>query len=390
MPERLTTDLTFYEFFAGGGMARLGLGARWRCLFANDIDENKAACYRSNFPAGELRVTDIATVTVDDLPGSADMAWASFPCQDLSLAGNGAGLSGERSGTFWPFWRLVRDLAKRDRAPRVVVLENVCGALRSHRGKDFATICEALAASRYRFGAVVLDAVAFLPQSRPRLFIIAHRKDLPLPSGLTASTPDLRWTPPALLEGHSKLSQVPSSQWVWWTLPAARAKPRLFSALIEDAPHDVAWHSPEETAYLLSLMSDLNRAKVETQKALSRRSDQPIVGAIYKRTRTDQTGRKCQRAEVRFDDIAGCLRTPVGGSSRQTIIVIQRAHVSSRLLSSREAARLMGLPESYVLPKRYNDAYHVIGDGLAVPVVRHLAEHLLEPLLSSRTSAKAA
>ena len=97
---------------------------------------------------------------------------------------------------------------------------------------------------------------------------------------------------------------------------------------------------------------------------------------------------KVQRAEIRFDDVAGCLRTPVGGSSRQTIMVIEGKRVRSRLLSPREAARLMGLPDAYALPKNYNDAYHLAGDGVAVPVVRFLAEHVLEPLLAAASAVE--
>jgi DNA (cytosine-5)-methyltransferase 1 len=109
-----------------------------------------------------------------------------------------------------------------------------------------------------------------------------------------------------------------------------------------------------------------------------------MVGAVYKRTRLDETGSKIQRAEVRFDDIAGCLRTPAGGSSRQVIIVVDGRSVTSRLISSRETARLMGLSNSYVLPENYNEAYHLTGDGVVVPVVRHLAAHLFEPILATR------
>jgi DNA (cytosine-5)-methyltransferase 1 len=113
-----------------------------------------------------------------------------------------------------------------------------------------------------------------------------------------------------------------------------------------------------------------------------------MVGGIYRRTRTDGEGAKVQRAEIRFDDIAGRLRTPAGGSSRQSIMIVQRGMVRSRLLSPREAARLMGLPEDYVLPENYNQAYHLVGDGVAVPVIRFLAAHLLEPILASRRHAK--
>jgi DNA (cytosine-5)-methyltransferase 1 len=134
------------------------------------------------------------------------------------------------------------------------------------------------------------------------------------------------------------------------------------------------------------MMSPINRAKVESAKSEGRR----IVGTIYKRTRRDENGAKVQRAEVRFDDVSGCLRTPVGGSSRQTVIVVEGKSVRSRLLSAREAARLMGLSDSYQLPSNYNDAYHLVGDGLVLPVVRHLAEHLLEPVLSAATLAERA
>ncbi len=152
-------------------MARAGLGPNWRCTFANDIDAEKADCYTANWGAEHLKIDDVAKLKPEELPGRADLAWASFPCQDLSLAGNGAGLEGRRSGTFWSFWALVRALSAEGRAPVIIVLENVCGALTSRGGEDFAEISEALATEGYRFGAVVIDAAHFIPQSRPRLFI---------------------------------------------------------------------------------------------------------------------------------------------------------------------------------------------------------------------------
>src|SRR5579883_458816 len=169
---------TFYEFFAGGGMARLGLGPTWRCTFANEWSEKKAASYRSFFGDQELIVEDVARLSLEDLPGSPDLVWGSFPCQDLSLAGAGFGLAGTRSGTFKPFWNLVRGMVAAGRGPRIVVLENVIGALSSHNGKDFTTITAALADEGYRVGAVVMDAIRFLPQSRPRLFFVGVSQKL--------------------------------------------------------------------------------------------------------------------------------------------------------------------------------------------------------------------
>ena len=174
--EKVTSN--YYEFFSGAGMARAGLGDQWRCLFANDIDAKKAATYARNWGGAQLLCGDINDVTADLLPGYADLAWASFPCQDLSLAGSGAGLDGERSGTFWAFWRLMQDLDDESRAPGVIVLENVCGTLTSHGGRDFKAICRALRDGGYRYGPLVVDAALFLPQSRPRLLIVAVRKGL--------------------------------------------------------------------------------------------------------------------------------------------------------------------------------------------------------------------
>jgi DNA (cytosine-5)-methyltransferase 1 len=263
----------------------------------------------------------------------------------------------------------------------MVVLENVCGALTSHGGKDFAAIGAALAGGGYRFGALVMDAVRFVPQSRPRLFVVAMRKERAIPPHLPSPEPGPLWHPPNLVNAYEKLSERSKDAWVWWSLPAPPARRLRFADVIEDEPQGVSWHTPAETERLLSLMSPINRKKVEQAMRMGKR----MVGGIYKRTRKDENGSRVQRAEVRFDDVAGCLRTPVGGSSRQIIMIVEGKKVRTRLLAPREGARLMGLPDTYKLPANYNDAYHLAGDGVVVPVVRFLAAHLLEPLLAGGT-----
>lgn len=369
----------FYEFFAGGGMARAGLGPHWKCLFANDFDLKKSRVYEKHWGPGFLKTADIKSLTTDDLPGRADLVWGSFPCQDLSLAGGGAGLKGERSGTFWPFWTLIKALGKDNRAPKVIVLENVCGTLTSHGGKDFTAICSAFEQEGYRCGAVVMDAALFLPQSRPRLFIVGVRHALEIPKSLVAE-PSATWHSRALRTAFERLPTKAKKNWVWWNIPKPLGHKLRFADLVEENPKSVAWHTPGETRQLLAMMSGINLAKVEEAKKAGRL----VVGTVYKRTRSDTAGSKVQRAEVRFDDVAGCLRTPAGGSSRQLIIVVNGRSVKSRLISSRETARLMGLPDNYELPESYNEAYHLTGDGVVVPVVRHLAANLLEPLIKAR------
>lgn len=361
----MSRPLTFYEFFAGGGMARLGLGGSWRCLFANDFDPVKVATYRANFGDEDIREGDVWQLSADDLPGQADLAWASSPCQDFSLAGARAGLQGGRSSAFFGFWRLIEALNAEDRAPRAIVIENVVGLLTSHGGKDFEALCRALSAQGYRFGALEIDASRFTPQSRPRVFVIASRDVRP---DLIGDSP-FHTTP--VRGAFEKLPAELQADWCWWHVPTPPARNTSLAAILEDA----RWRPEQDTSRLLSLMAPAHRARLA----------EGSVGAVFRRTRADG-----QRAEVRTDGLAGCLRTPRGGSSRQTIVAVKDGKVRSRLLTPREGARLMGLPEGYQLPKATTAALHVVGDGVAVPVVRWLAEHLLGPLLGEVSSAVAA
>ncbi|MDD2859506.1 MAG: DNA cytosine methyltransferase [Acidiphilium sp.] len=371
---------TFYEFFAGGGMARAGLGKQWSCLFANDFDPKKVESYVGNWGSTAMVPGDVASIETSAIPGHAGLAWASFPCQDLSLAGAGAGLDGDRSGTFWAFWGHIRRMKKSNRTPKIIVLENVCGALTSNEGADFRAIAAAMSGIGYRMGALVINASRFVPQSRPRLFIIGVAKSHRVPDDLVSDAPIPAWHPASLVDAVSGLSGAIRNTWLWWNLPEPPARTTIFADLIEEKPRGVSWHSKDETDRLLSMMTPRNFAKVELALSARRR----MVGTIYRRTRADgPNGSRVQRAEIRCDEIAGCLRTPLGGSSRQTIMVIENGIVRSRLISPRETARLMGLPESYILPTNYNDAYHLTGDGLVVPVVAYLARNLIEPLVDT-------
>ena len=189
----------------------------------------------------------------------------------------------------------------------------------------------------------------------------------------------------ALQRAFDRVSKALLKEMVCCNVPPPPRRNETFADLVEENPTSVKWHTDAERDQILGMMSAINMAKVEAAKRAGRR----MVGCVYKRTRVDDRGVKIQRAEVRFDDVAGCLRTPAGGSSRQVILVVDGKKVRSRLISARETARLMGLDEDYKLPKTYNEAYHLTGDGVAVHVVRHLAEHIFEPLLGLQETAQA-
>jgi DNA (cytosine-5)-methyltransferase 1 len=368
---------SFYEFFAGGGMARVGLGPGWTCLIANDIDPAKAGAYAANFGSGELRLGDVWDLQARELPGRADLAWASSPCQDVSLAGAREGLSGRRSSAFWGFWRLIGQLEAEGRAPRAIGIENVTGLLSSHGGADFAAICAALAGGGYRFGAMEIDAALFTPQSRPRMFLIAMKDP---PPGLLAEHPG-PFQPAAVRQAFERLAPELKAGWLWWRLPPPASRNPVLADLLE-SDAETAWLDPARTRALVALMAPLHRARLEEALAAGERR----IGTAFRRTRIED-GQRVQRAEIRFDGAAGCLRTPAGGSSRQFVLVAERGELKARLLSPREAARLMGLPDEYRLPASATAALHVAGDGVVASVVRHIAAHLLEPALAPERAA---
>lgn len=370
--EKQSSQFGFYEFFAGVGLAGLGLGDAWACLWANDIDRRKAEIYEKNFGAGSIRIDNVSNVRGSEIPDEAQLAWASFPCQDLSLAGWRRGMTAKHSGAFWEFWRIIRELREEGRAPKLLTIENVIGLL---YGDSFTGLCEALASLGYRFGAVVIDARHFVPQSRPRIFMAAVDESIDV-SGLTLAQPPAI---PSIWHTHKLLGNVKAfdpnlrKSWIWWNLPkTAENRIPLAEMITEPDRHDPGWFSDREVSRLLGLMNDRHRQKIEDAKT---KNEGITVLTVYKRIRQGE-----QRAEVRDDHVSGCLRAPGGGSSRQTMVVIQGGTVRARLMNRRELARLMGAPDAFWLPEHYNNTYRAMGDAVAVPAVRWLSEHLLTPL----------
>ncbi|GLK48982.1 DNA (cytosine-5-)-methyltransferase [Brevundimonas intermedia] len=346
--------------------------------FANDMDAAKGRAFVANHPDTPFRLGDVWSLIPDDLPGAPDLAWASSPCQDVSLAGARGGLEAGRSGAFWGFWRLIQGLADQDRAPRVIVLENVIGLLTSGEGRDFAAVCTAMAQAGYRVGALEMDAAHWLPQSRPRLFVVAMR-DAALDGAPQTSAPSGPFHSPRLRAAHARLPQAVRDAWAWWSLPVPPRRNLDLDALLEP---DSAVDWLEDGDAVLALAAPLHRARIEAAVASGRR----MVGAAYRRVRTEK-GVKTQRLEIRFDGLAGCLRTPAGGSSRQYVVVCDGGRARVRRLTGREAARLMGLSDDYRLPPSESAALKLMGDAVAVPVVRALTEGLLLPALTAHRAA---
>jgi DNA (cytosine-5)-methyltransferase 1 len=171
------------------------------------------------------------------------------------LAGGGAGLKGERSGTFYPFWGVITGLIDDNRAPKIVAIENVCGTLTSHGGRDFEAICRTFADAGYRYGPLIINASLFLPQSRPRLFVIGVRQDVTIDPSPFSPEPIEPFHTRGLRRAVEKVSARYRKKMLWWNLPTPPRRKITFADIIEDNPSSVEWHTAAETKQIRAKMS---------------------------------------------------------------------------------------------------------------------------------------
>lgn len=350
------TKPTCLDFFAGSGLVAEGLKEFFQTVWANDFCKKKAKVFCANHGKEIFHLGSIEHIHGKDVP-SALLSWGSFPCQDLSLAGNMGGLSSSRSGLVWEWLRVMDELPEK---PPLVVAENVVGLISSAKGEHYRKLHNALVERGYKVGAVVLDASYWVPQSRKRVFVIAV--DNRLPTGqFEMDHPN--WShPESIIRVANGLKN-----WLWWNLPKPKTRKSKLDDVVDfTAPCD----EPAKQERLLSLIPEKHREKM---KIASKNGNNAFPG--YKRIRHGQ-----QVLELRFDGVAGCLRTPGGGSSRQFLVINEDSSIKTRLLTVRETAALMGARKSYKIPGTYNDGYKAMGDAVAVPVSRYLAEKLLFPL----------
>jgi DNA (cytosine-5)-methyltransferase 1 len=370
---------TVAEFFAGIGLMRLGLERQgWRIAFANDIDPRKEAMYAGHFRDAEPHfvLDDVHAVSAEAIP-YVTLATASFPCTDLSLAGARGGIHVRESSAFWGFTRALEELGAR--RPPLVLLENVTGFLTSHGGADFRVAMQELNRLGYSVDAFILDAARFVPQSRQRLFVIGVQDDLygdsaasSLPVPLVS---DVR--PRALAE--YMLAHQDAISWRVRPLPPMPALSGTLTDVLEDLPpNHPMWWSAERATYLLGQMSPAHRAIAEAMIAGAEWS----YGTVFRRMRAGRS-----MAELRTDGVAGCLRTPKGGSAKQILFKAGRGEYHARLLAPREAARLMGA-DNYTLPDSLDASYFGFGDAVCVPVIEWIATHYLSPLVNELIRGK--
>jgi DNA (cytosine-5)-methyltransferase 1 len=369
--DNLDVSLTVSEYFAGIGLVRMGLEpCGWRVIFANDISEKKFEMYKAFFPDAEqhYKIGNVFDLNPTDVPATI-LATCSFPCIDLSLAGNMNGINGKHSSAFWGFVKSLK--AQGDASPPIILVENVPGWLYSNKGTDFRLTVQALNKLGYACDVCVLDALRFMPQSRKRVFLIGTK--LPVfienvnliinrENSLSSDTlrkslianQDLRWF----------YTELPS--------PPPLRKSGLLEIIEQMDDNDKRWWKEDEVKRHFDMMSKSHQQIVN----LLMDNNSTSYRTFYRRRREGQ-----QRAEVRSDNVAGCLRTAVGGSGKQFLIKTGKGQLKMRTMTPREYARLQGVPDNYPIRVNGVQALTGFGDAVCVSVITWLAQNVLNPLV---------
>ena len=377
--------MNFVEFFAGVGLVREGLSPDgWECVWANDISPDKKETYVRNYGERDFFLDDVWNVvkTPSLIPDNAFLYTASFPCTDLSVAGGRAGLAGSESGTLNAVLEIISLKKQNGTHPKVVLLENVKGFLTSHKGMDVAGTVKIFSDLGYYVDLIELDAYFFTPQSRSRVFLVAveaeiaasvmciKKRDSILDDwwAVFDENPDLR-----SVKVKNIVKQNESLNWGLFNIPTPQRTTLVLDDVIETGIEEESslWWNDERKEHLFNQMSESHQTILREMSSQQRYS----FGTVYRRMRKGKS-----TAELRTDGVAGCLRTPRGGSSKQILIRAGFGGWRVRLLTSREYARLQGVRDDFVLPENANKGYFAMGDGVCVPVIQYLSNLVLTPL----------
>ncbi len=366
--------LTVAEYFAGIGLMRMGLEPLgWQVLWANDISAKKYEMYKGFFPDADDHyvIGDIFEIDSASVPQTT-LATCSFPCIDLSLAGNMNGISGEHSSAFWGFISVLQ--AQGESAPPLVLIENVPGWLYSNKGADFRVTIQALNKLGYACDVFTLDALRFTPQSRLRVFVVGTR----LPSDNKKISLILD-RPPALLSDRLRKSIFANLDLNWFYNDLPAPPPRRtggLSEIIEQMDDtDERWWDNSEVKRHLEMMEPSHYGRVVQHI----QNKEATYRTFFRRRRKGQ-----QRAEVRPDDLSGCLRTAVGGSGKQFLIKVRNGQIKMRAMTPREYARLQGVPDNCPIKVNGVQALTGFGDAVCVPAISWIARYILKPLVEKQ------
>lgn len=272
---------------------------------------------------------------------------------------------------FWGFIRVLK--AQGEFAPPLVLVENVPGWLYSNKSADFRVTVQALNELGYACDIFTLDALRFTPQSRLRIFLVGAKNQV------SDQGPGLILKRPRSLLSDRLKKSILANQDLGWFYIEIPELPSLCTRGLSDIVEpmddsDSRWWSEEEVKRHLNMMEKSHYERVSQLV----KNEQVVYRTFFRRRRKGQ-----QRAEVRHDDLSGCLRTAVGGSGKQFLIKTGQGSLKMRTMTPREYARLQGVPDEYPITVDGVQALTGFGDAVCVPAITWIAENALHPLVEN-------
>jgi DNA (cytosine-5)-methyltransferase 1 len=337
----LTASFTFIDLFAGiGGLRKAFETIGGQCVFTSEWDDACRRTYHANFSCAHPMFGDIRAVDLASMP-SYDLLLAGFPCQPFSIAGVSKknslgrphGFHCDTQGTL--FFNVAQMLERHK--PKAFLLENVKNLISHDSGRTFKVILRTLREELgYQVDYRVIDAQAYVPQHRERIFIVGFKTELGF-SLRDVNVPEVG--------------------------------PKLRSIL-----HPEDGSEPPEPPYTSG-----PRAEVSTKYTLSDRLWSYLQAYAEKHK---AKGNGFGYSLFGPNDVARTLSARYYKDGSE--ILVKQDGRNPRRLTPRECARIMGFGDDFQIPVSDTQAYKQFGNSVVVPVIKSVAEYM-QPLLVGDT-----
>ena len=336
------SDFTFIDLFAGIGGMRIGFEEHGgKCVFTSEWDNHAQKTYHANFHDGHAIAGDITKIDVADIPDH-DVLLAGFPCQPFSIAGVSKknaigqphGFECKTQGTL--FFDVARIIAAKQ--PHAFLLENVKNLVSHDRGNTFKVIRDVLENELgYQITWKVINGKHFVPQSRERILIVGFREK----TGFDWDAIPF----PDLADPSNVLARILHRE--------------------DGTEKDV-----DEGRFLSTENKVLDKYTL-TDNLWA------YLQAYAQKHKAKGNGFGC--SVVTSDDTARTLSARYYKDGSE-ILISRGQSKNPRRLTPRECARLMGFPDSFLIPVSDTRAYQQFGNSVVVPLVKHVAR-LMKPCI---------
>ena len=346
-----TGSFSFIDLFAGIGGMRLAFESiGGECVFTSEWDSYAQKTYAANYPRGHTIAGDITGIHEKDIPDH-DVLLAGFPCQPFSIAGvskknalgRSHGFADETQGTL--FFDVARIIG--EKRPRAFLLENVKNLASHDKGNTFRVIRKVLTEDLgYQIHWKVLDGAHFVPQHRERILIAGFRD-------------------PVIFDWNTLHLPAKNTRALGDILHRSRDEP-----LVESDASSYYDHSARRPQDKYTLTDNLWKY-LQDYRARHQAKGNGFGFGLFDRTGTART------LSARYYK---------DGSE---ILISRGPGRNPRRLTPRECARLMGFPDSFLIPVSDTRAYKQFGNSVVVPLVTEIAR-AMQPLIATGANHQSA